>query len=150
MSYDSTMDTVEHIRIVQSRMAEVLIQLHTRQLFHDKSKLYSPEKEAFDRVVPKLQELEYGSEEHKAAVSELGEALKHHYGVNPHHPEHHIGGISDMSLIDVIEMFCDWKAASERNAYNGFGRSLEINTERFGVSDQLASIFENTRQELGW
>jgi hypothetical protein len=55
-----------------------------------------------------------------------------------------------MSLLDLIEMFCDWKAAGERHANGNFAESLNINRERFGMSPQLAEIFENTRKELGW
>jgi hypothetical protein len=47
-------------------------------------------------------------------------------------------------------MLCDWKAAGERHADGSITKSLEINKKRFGISDQLASILDNTRKELGW
>ena len=148
--YDSTADTLEHIRKVQRNITEMINVLLFRLRSHDASKLESPEKGAFDRVTPKLQGLTYGSDGYKATIAELGEALKHHYVVNPHHPEHYDNGIAGMSLLDVVEMLCDWKAASERHADGDFAKSLEINRKRFGISDQLAEIFENTRLELGW
>lgn len=150
MGYDSTTDTLDHIRKVQGNLYAVAYVLLSRSKAHDKSKLEPPEKEIFDAVTPKLKGLTYGSEEYKAGISELGEALAHHYAVNPHHPEHYDDGIAGMSLLDVIEMFCDWKAASERHADGDFAKSLEINKKRFAISDQLAEIFENTRLELGW
>lgn len=55
-----------------------------------------------------------------------------------------------MSLLDVIEMFCDWGAAGERYKGGSLAQSLHVNKGRFGISDQLASIFENTRKELNW
>ena len=149
-TYDSTVDTLDHIRKVQGNLYDVAYVLLSRSKAHDKSKLESPEKEVFDVVTPKLRSLTYGSEEYKAGIAELGEALAHHYAVNPHHPEHYDDGIAGMSLLDVIEMFCDWRAASQRHADGDFAKSLEINRKRFEISDQLAGIFENTRLELGW
>jgi len=150
VSYDSTADTLEHVQKVCSHLYEFSDGLHERADAHDVSKLESPEKEIFDVVTPKLSALTYGSDEYKAGIAELGEALTHHYEVNSHHPEHYPNGVSGMSLLDVVEMFCDWKAASERHADGDFAKSLEINKERFAISDQLAEIFENTRLELGW
>jgi len=77
-------------------------------------------------------------------------ALKHHYENNSHHPEHYPNGINGMSLLDLIEMLADWKAAGMRHADGDMQKSLEINKKRFGMSDQLAEIFQNTIKELGW
>ena len=150
MSYDSTADTLDHMRKVQRNLNGFLLELLVRSEIHDNSKLESPEKEIFDQVTPKLRGLTYGSDEYKAAIAELGEALTHHYANNSHHPEHYPNGVNGMSLLDVVEMFCDWKAASERHADGDFAKSLEISRKRFGISDQLAGIFENTRRALGW
>jgi hypothetical protein len=60
-------------------------------------------------------------------------------------------GVNGMSLFDVMEMLLDWKAATERMKGGGdIRRSLEINTERFKLSPQLASILANTIKEMGW
>ena len=55
-----------------------------------------------------------------------------------------------MSLIDLVEMLADWKAASLRHADGDIIKSLEINKKRFGISDQLAEMFENTVREMRW
>jgi hypothetical protein len=55
-----------------------------------------------------------------------------------------------MSLMDVIEMFCDWKAASERGKGNDFMEGLKHNQARFDMSDQLYDILVNTAKELGY
>jgi hypothetical protein len=55
-----------------------------------------------------------------------------------------------MSLLDLIEMFADWKAATLRHADGDLSESLKINKERFGLSDQLAQIMQNTMKEMGW
>ena len=58
--------------------------------------------------------------------------------------------IAGMSLLDVIEMFCDWYAAGRRTKQGSLAQSLEVNRARFGADPTLASIFENTRKEMGW
>lgn len=59
-------------------------------------------------------------------------------------------GVYGMSLLDVIEMLADWKAAGMRHANGSMAQSLTINKARFGVDDQLYRIIENTVRELGW
>lgn len=148
--YDSTADTKEHIRRVRWHMRRMAENLYARAYAHDRSKLESPEKEVFDAVTPRLRELAYGSDEYKACLVEMGEALAHHYAANSHHPEHYPDGIDGMSLLDLVEMAADWKAASERHAGGSMAASLEINRKRFGMSDQLAAVFRNTLVEMGW
>lgn len=46
--------------------------------------------------------------------------------------------------MDLVEMICDWKAASERHNDGNIRKSIEHNAERFGMSPQLTRIFENT------
>jgi len=55
-----------------------------------------------------------------------------------------------MSLLDLVEMVADWKAASERTKQGSIAQSLAHNIKRFGIDEQLASILENTVRELGW
>jgi hypothetical protein len=144
--YDSTADTQAHI----DRVQELLFNLIWRASRHDQSKLADPEKAAFDVLTPRLKDLQYGSDEYRACLKEMKPALEHHYGANSHHPEHYPDGIDGMSLLDVMEMLCDWKAASERHATGSIRQSLAHNKERFGISDQLASILANTAEEMGW
>lgn len=148
--YDSTQDTKEHIQKVQDALTVICAELVLRAKQHDQSKLEEPEKSIFDKFTPLLRETTYGSAQYAQYLKEMGPALQHHYAVNSHHPEHYRNGIFDMSLLDIVEMFCDWYAASKRHADGDFGRSLDINRDRFGISNQLNAIFENTRKELGW
>ena len=55
-----------------------------------------------------------------------------------------IGSIDKMNLIDIIEMLCDWEAATLRHADGDIKKSIEINQERFRYSDELKAIFLNT------
>ena len=49
-----------------------------------------------------------------------------------------------MNIIDLIEMFCDWKAATMRHADGDLKKSILINGKRFNLSDQIKNIFLNS------
>jgi hypothetical protein len=148
MNYDSLKDTLEHIRTVSNKINKVVMELLVRAQNHDSSKLRSPEKEIFDEYTPKLKDSIYGSKEYKNFLKEMKVALDHHYDFNNHHPEHYQEGIDGMDLIDLIEMICDWKASTERHADGNIEKSILINKERFGLSDQLVKILQNTVRRL--
>lgn len=73
-----------------------------------------------------------------------------YYANNSHHPEHYQQGINGMDLFDLIEMFFDWKAATERHNDGHIFSSIRINKDRFKMSDQLEQIFNNTANRLGY
>jgi hypothetical protein len=155
-NYDSRPETFGHIQRVRWFIGLALTNLRERADQHDQSKLHSPEVEAFDIATPKLAGLEYGSDEYKASLRELGPALQHHFAQNDHHPEHFENGVRGMSLMALIEMLCDWRAASERTKQRTddpekvatFESGLLHNKERFGISDDLYEILLNTAREL--
>lgn len=155
--YDSRPETEHHIWRVRHFIGRAVDNLGDRSLAHDASKLVSPEVEAFDVATPKLAGLVYGSDEYKQSLKDLGPALQHHFEHNDHHPEHYPDGVSGMSLMALIEMVCDWRAASERvkqrtddpEKVATFESGLKYNQERFGYSDELAGIILNTARELG-
>jgi hypothetical protein len=150
MSYDSTDDTLKHIHRVQELLLVARENLEKRALVHDMSKMGSPEKEIFDEMTPKLKACTYGSEEYKGFLKEMKVALDHHYANNSHHPEHYPEGIRGMTLLDLLEMICDWKAAGERHADGNIFRSIDINKKRYDISDDLDRILFNTVVELGF
>ena len=180
-TYDSRIDTQQHINRVAALLEEVAARLRGRGLAHDASKLVSPEREVFDAVTPRLRGLTYGSPEYKASLADLGPALEHHYAHNRHHPEHntpteciicfadvstfvdgmcpHCGNgatgsprhtLRGMTLIDVVEMLCDWKAATERHADGSIEKSLAHNKGRFHIGDEMHAALVNTAREMGW
>lgn len=146
----SSNSTIDHILRVRQLMEPICSRLKLRSHLHDKSKLEEPERSIFNQATPKLAGLTYGSEEYEQVKQELGVAIDHHYKVNRHHPEHFENGIAGMTLIDLVEMFVDWKAASERHVDGNFRDSLAYGADRFGICEQLMSIFRNTADILGW
>jgi len=150
IGYDSKADTLEHKVRVSELIGEFCSEMLRRASKHDNSKLTQFEKPYFDSETPKLKKLTYGSDEYKESLKKLGKALTHHYTVNRHHPECFENGIDGMSLFDIVEMIFDWKAATERHEDGDIFKSIEINQERFQISEQLKEILLNTASQLKW
>lgn len=147
-SSECQVETLKHIEMVRTYIRMFTDALTLRGVKHDASKLESPELEIFTECTPKLAGLTYGSPEYNESLKELQVALEHHYAGNRHHPEHFTKGIEDMTLIDIVEMLCDWKAASLRQHDGNLLKSIELNAERFGYDRQLKQIFLNTAKLL--
>lgn len=141
-------ETIKHIENVRKYIRIFTDALTNRAVRHDSTKLESPEVEVFAEFTPKLAGSTYGSEEYNGFLREMNVALQHHYASNRHHPEHFTKGIDDMTLVDIVEMLCDWKAASLRQNDGNLLKSIEINASRFGYDDQLKKIFINTAKLL--
>lgn len=148
--YDSTKDTVEHIKRVQDVFNSVIIpELQRRAVKHDSSKLESPEKETYDKYIPMLREVKYGTKEYLELRDKMKkEGLSHHFKVNRHHPEHFPNSdISHMNIVDIVEMIVDWYAASLVSD-TSFEAGLKGNAERYHIPSQLVSIMKNTVTDL--
>lgn len=141
-------ETIKHIENVRKYIRIFTDALTNRAIRHDSTKLESPEVEVFAEFTPKLAHSTYGSEEYNGFLKQMNTALQHHYASNRHHPEHFTKGIDDMTLVDIVEMLCDWKAASLRQNDGNLLKSIELNANRFGYDDQLKKIFINTAKLL--
>ena len=145
--YDSTKDTLDHKEKVKKFINLCIDDLVMRAENHDNSKLENPEKKYFDEYSQKLKDCTYGSDDYKKCLDGLKPALDHHYKVNSHHPEHYKNGVNGMTLVDLLELICDWKASSMRHEDGDINRSIEVNKDRFKLSDQLVDILKNTVKE---
>ena len=137
-------ETIKHIDTVRRAIDIVIKELEIRKDLHDKTKLEEPEFTTFLIYTEKLKGSTYGSTEYNQFLKDMKPALDHHYANNRHHPEHFTNGIDGMNLIDIIELFCDWKSATLRHDDGDINKSIELNKKRFQLSDQLESIFKNT------
>ena len=132
--------------ITRDELLKIYIEeLKDRGMNHDKSKLEFPEKQWFDIYTPTLKSVEYGSLEYQRYLKELELILRHHYRYNRHHPEHFGNGILGMTIMDLTEMICDWKASSERQKNGNFIESIgTISKKRFGFDDEMEIVLKNT------
>lgn len=139
----------EHIRNVQIYIGDVVTELFSRIIYHDITK-YGDKELPLVINKAKLDSLPYMSDEYKAALEAVQEAVQHHYRNNRHHPEFWKDGIRDMTLIDLIEMLADWKAASQSTTGGSILQSISKNRERFKISPELEKILVNTVVFLDW
>lgn len=137
-------ETLKHVNEVSGNLSLVVAELVHRARVHDASKFEEPERSVFAANTPKLAKTEYGTPEYEALLKDVQVAIDHHYAKNTHHPEHWTNGIDDMDLLDLVEMLCDWIAATKRNKNGNVHKSITHNKDRFGMSDQLYKIFQNT------
>jgi len=165
--------TQQHVRVVAELLNQCIVELLTRASSHDASKFGPEEWPAFLENTGKLKDLVYGSDEYKASLAAMKPALDLHYAANRHHPEHFSydecngcftryesfppscpgcgytqftrrSDITQMTLIDLLEMLCDWIASTQRQRDGDIHKSIELNQERFGYSDELKHILKNT------
>ena len=145
--YDSTIDAKAHIKNIQRVMKPVIEELQRRSDEHDKSKLSDPEKACYDKWIPELKKVKYGTPEYKEITDKMKkDGMAHHHKVNRHHPEHFENGWKDMNLIDLTEMICDWYAASLRSD-TPFEEGFKSNIKRFNIDKPVADILWNTYLE---
>lgn len=147
---DTNTETWSHIHDVRCLLTQVVESVLRRCLSHDQTKLRDPELATFVEFTPRLKGSTYGSDEYKGFLASMKPALDHHYANNRHHPEHFDAGVSGMTLVDLIEMLADWKAATMRHDDGDIMRSIEINRGRFGLDDQIAYVLRNTVKSFGW
>lgn len=145
--YDSARDTIEHISQVGYLLETVIADLQHRAEHHDASKLRYPEKQAFDALGPATGQ--FGDEAYYRRLETIWPALQHHYRLNSHHPQHYPNGVAGMSLLDLIEMLCDWKATSDAQGAD-FAESMRICGERFSIRADLMGILRHTASDLGF
>lgn len=135
-------DVLKHRHRVAKLLLTAARALTERAACHDDSKFSAAEMDAFIATRSRFAATPYGTPEYFALLAELKPALDHHYAENRHHPEHFENGIEGMDLMDLLEMVCDWMAASQRRP----GDILELGKlyERFHIEDPLARIISNT------
>ena len=119
-------------------------ELLDRKANHDKTKLEFPEKQEFDKYNQKLKELSIGTDEYNENIYVLRNALCHHYRYNRHHPEHFGNGIYGMTIMDLTEMICDWKASSERQKNGDIFDGIEKQSQRFNYDKSMVRVLSNT------
>jgi len=157
---ESKFKTLRHIETVRNFLNTMVREILTRAERHDQTKLGEFESKIFDEFTPKLRGCTYGSDEYKGYLKEMEPALQSHYLHNRHHPEYFQLGTEEyntmcfdsplerMNLIDLLEMVCDWKAATLRHDDGDIFKSIEINQERFGYTDELKRILVQTAHFL--
>lgn len=143
--------TEKHIARVLELLADAALELIKRGYIHDRSKFDPIEMgplQDMQNLIDREGQAPYGSDEYKRRTALLGPMLAHHYANNSHHPEHYPNGVNGFDLFDLMEMFFDWKAASERGEESAM--HLTTACTRYNINPQLQEIMQNTADRLGF
>lgn len=140
-------ETEEYIKGHISRVRrhiDTFIQLLIRRAEnHDKSKLEEPEL-SWWKEMDKEPRYPYGSEEYKQKIKRWDKVFKHHYKYNRHHPEYYEYGVSEMTLIDIVEMMCDWLGYKDTTTVTEALKVCDDQMARYNISEELRQIIFNT------
>lgn len=132
-----------HISRVRKHMNTFVQLLLKRAINHDKSKLEEPEL-SWWKEMDKEPRYPYGSEEYKQKIKRWDKVFKHHYKYNRHHPEHYEYGISEMTLVDIVEMMCDWLGYKDTIAISEALKVCDEQMKRYNIPDGIRQIIFNT------
>ncbi len=147
-------DLDDHCNKVRFLVNKCVQELQKRGAEHDASKYTEAEAPYYEEPVYILNHEggpAFGSPEYKELTKKMGDGLKHHKEVNRHHPEHFENKIEGMNLVDIVEMVCDWIAASNRKSgkSNNPLDAIKVNREKgIDISPQLEAILRNTVEML--
>lgn len=143
--------TRKHMQRVSALLGEAAIEMIKRSAAHDLSKLDPAELGPLQAMQDHIEvhgQAPYGTPEYDRQRQVLGPMLAHHYAANTHHPEHYPEGVAGMDLFDLIEMFFDWKAASERGGESAMNLTAAVGNH--GIPPMLEAILRNTAARWGY
>lgn len=132
-----------HISRVRKHINTFVQLLLKRAINHDKSKLEEPEL-SWWKEMDKEPRYPYGSEEYKQKIKRWDKVFKHHYKYNRHHPEHYEYGVSEMTLVDIVEMMCDWLGYKDTIAISEALKVCDEQMRRYNIPDGIRQIIFNT------
>lgn len=117
-----------------------------RGLTHDDSKFGPEEFPIYAEMMDEFEKHPYASDGYNKAKEAIKPATDHHYKYNRHHPEHFEDGINGMNLVDLLEMLCDWKSATQNHPEHpgDLKKSIVLAGEKYKISPQLAQMLYNT------
>jgi hypothetical protein len=152
MSNTAAIATYKHIARVRELLGQFAVEMICRGDVHDASKFEPVEMKPLQRMQDLIDQegpAPFGTPEYKRRTDLLGPMIEHHHANNSHHPEYYgERGIAGMDLFDLVEMFFDWKAASERGRESAM--NLSFACDKYKVDPMLRSILINTAEQLGY
>jgi hypothetical protein len=141
-------DTRKHQQWVAEQLIACAKRLLDRAVSHDASKFSEVERKSY---VEPVWELNTREVEYRRLTAQMGEGWEHHKVHNTHHPEFVLMNqpefagdpFSGMDLFDLLEMLCDWIAASKRRG-NLPSAPIERFRNELGLDHQLECVLRNT------
>lgn len=143
-------DIIKHRAEVQENISMICRRLEARGMAHDLSKFGEIEFDAFLSTRERFKKANYGTPEYDECVKAIQPAIDHHYAYNLHHTKHWPNGINNMSLIDIVEMVADWRAAERRSPDRTLKDTMEDAFKKYKIEGQLKQAIINTMEALRW
>ena len=144
----NTLRTIyQHRDMVRICLKRISTDLDMRGLNHDLSKLSEDEFEGFSRINNIARKYPYGSKEYKESLKKERDTIDLHYSRNRHHPEHW-SDVRGMGYLDIIEMVCDWYAATNTYKQTELSTVLDKQFERFNFSDEQKWLIKEIWSDL--
>jgi len=134
---------ISHIDRVKSWISRFATILYSRGIHHDESKLQEPEYSLWKKMDEEPR-YPYGTQQYKDKLERHKKVFKLHYRKNRHHPEHWNGWYSEMDLVDMIEMMCDWLGYKENISLSEAQKLIETQCKRYGFSNEMRGLLYNT------
>jgi hypothetical protein len=154
MSYDDVDPAIammatqsRHVTLLRRAMLGIRHQLEVRAEVHDLSKLGPEELPGFVRINATARNFAYGSAEYRASIRAEKPAVEHHQKSNSHHPEFH-ADLAAMPWLDIVEMVCDWWAASQTYGTTPWDEVLRVQKERWPWPPEQWWLIEQVSRSL--
>ena len=138
-----TQEHIDNVRLLLGIFSDVLREKGEN---HDKSKLEEPEIYGW-MAMDREPRYKYGTKEYYEKMRKYAAIFDHHYAVNTHHPEHFKSPENEMTLIDAIEMLCDWFAYKRDVDKEDALYLIRSQCIRFGFSESFKNLLSNTYLE---
>jgi len=151
MEHISTEDYIkDHRNKVQQWVQRIMKILEDRAKKHDLSKL-NDELELWKKL-DEYPRYKYGSSEYFEKLKRFKNVFYTHWAHNRHHYEYfrikHHGNISkiytDIDLVDLIEMMCDWLSYNETITVTDAKKLVAEQMKRLGMPKEIAALILNT------
>lgn len=142
----TTKEYVEkHQRTVRKRLSHFSTILQSRAFIHDESKLQEPEYSLWKQMDEEPR-YPYGTKEYISKLDRWQHLFRMHWNDsrNRHHPEHFTNPITEMDLMDMIEMLCDWLGYKEVLSYTEASKLVDSQCKRFNFPDEFRYLLLNT------
>jgi hypothetical protein len=107
---------IAHRGYLTEAMGVLVAALQRRMAVHDLSKLRDDEFVGFSRINAAARIQKFGSPEYAEGMRREKPTIDQHFARNRHHAEYFTlfdAGGESMNVLDIIEMVCDWWAASK-------------------------------------
>lgn len=128
-------------------LLKVCFILLRRGMVHDLSKFGKDEFSILVENIHFFRTIPYATNDYEKYIKTIYSATEHHYGKNSHHPQHY-GNIEEMGFLDLVEMLCDWKAATRKCRHDNIEKSMEYNKNKFHFSDAFNVKLQQLAREM--